>query len=268
METVGAAEAGRGGLPNEQVIAGSQGDLGAVGAVPAGTPPDAAGDPSGDADGTSGLLAGAAGRVRAAAAALRQRAEAAAATQHHKEPHSAAAGGPAEGLLQADEPPAPVPGPPPAEPPGVPRLLQQTAAWSWRILLVGLLIYVAFRVASTLRLVVLPCLAALLLTALLQPLTSRLRRAGLPSLAATWCTILATIALLAAVGTLAANRVSADYPMLSSDIKHTAKEIQTSLAGAPFHINSSRLQHYSNQLVHFLSQHQSLVAGTVVAVSL
>ena len=66
---------------------------------------------------------------------------------------------------------------------GVPRLLAQAAAWSWRILLVGLLIYVGFRVANTLRLVVLPCLAALLLTALLQPLTSRLRRTGMPSLA-------------------------------------------------------------------------------------
>jgi len=40
--------------------------------------------------------------------------------------------------------------------------------------------------------------------------------------------------------------------------------LATSLAGAPFHVSSSRLQRYSDQLVHFLSQHQSLVAGTVV----
>ena len=57
----------------------------------------------------------------------------------------------------------------------MPRFLRQGAAWSWRLLLIGLLIYVAFRVASALRLVVLPCLAALLLTALLHPLTARLR---------------------------------------------------------------------------------------------
>src|SRR6266704_695861 len=69
----------------------------------------------------------------------------------------------------------------PWEPP-VPSLLQRAAAWSWRLLVVGILIYVLFRVASALRLVVLPCIAALLLTALLQPLTERLRRAGMPSL--------------------------------------------------------------------------------------
>jgi predicted PurR-regulated permease PerM len=112
--------------------------------------------------------------------------------------------------------------------------------------------------------VVLPCLAALLLTALLHPLTERLRKFGLPSLAATWCTILAVIVVLAAVGTLLANRVSADYPQLSAEVRHTARQVQVSLAGPPFHLSSLRLQQYSNQLVQFLSQHKSLVAGTVV----
>jgi predicted PurR-regulated permease PerM len=151
----------------------------------------------------------------------------------------------------------------PREPP-VPGLLQRAAAWSWRLLVVGLLIYVAFRVAIALRLVVLPCIAALLLTALLQPLTGRLRRAGMPALAATWCTILAAIVVVAGIGTLSANRVSADYPRLQTEVKHTAHEVQASLAGPPFHLNSVRLQQYYNDVVHFLSQHKSLVAGTVV----
>jgi predicted PurR-regulated permease PerM len=146
----------------------------------------------------------------------------------------------------------------------VPAFLQRAAAWSWRLLVVGLLVYVAFRVASALRLVVLPCIAALLLTALLQPLTARLRRAGMPSLAATWCTVLAAVVVLAGISVLAANRVSADYPRLQGEVKHTAHQVQHSLAGPPFHLSSARLQQYSNQLVHFLSQHKSVIAGTVV----
>jgi predicted PurR-regulated permease PerM len=149
------------------------------------------------------------------------------------------------------------------EPP-VPGALQRAAAWSWRLLVIGLLIYVAFRVASALSLVVLPVIAALLLTALLQPLTARLRRGGMPSLAATWCTVLAAIVILAGITILAANRVSADYPRLQIEVKHTAHVVQASLAGSPFHLNSVRLQQYSNDLVRFLSQHKSLIAGTVV----
>ncbi len=77
-------------------------------------------------------------------------------------------------------------------PPGaqVPGWLQRAAGWCWRLLLVGIVVYLAFRVASMLKLVVLPCVAALLLTALLQPVQARLRQTGLPALAATWCTLL------------------------------------------------------------------------------
>ena len=152
----------------------------------------------------------------------------------------------------------------PAREPAVPRALQRAADWSWRLLLIGLLIYVAFRVASALALVVLPCIAALLLTALLQPLTARMRRAGMPSLAATWCTVLAAVVILAGLGILTANRVSADYPRLQKEVKHTAHEVQSSLAGSPFHLSSARLDQYYEQFTHFVSQHQSLIAGTVV----
>ncbi len=166
------------------------------------------------------------------------------------------ANGPAGGLRAPADPRLP-------REPAVPGVLQRAAAWSWRLLVVGLLVYVAFRVASALSLVVLPCFAALLLTALLQPLTARLRR-KMPSLAATWCTVLAAVAVLAGIGVLAANRVSADYPRLSGEVKHTAHQVQASLAGPPFHLSSARLNQYYTELTHFLSQHKSLIAGTVV----
>src|SRR5579875_2501784 len=147
----------------------------------------------------------------------------------------------------------------PAESQGVPGLLQRAAAWSWRILLVGLLIYVAYRVATTLRLVVLPCIAALL-----QPVSSRLKRTGMPALAATWCTVLAVAVILGGIAMLAANRASADYPTLASEVRHTAHELQAALSGPPFHLSSQRLEQISGDLVSFLSQHRSLVAGTVL----
>ncbi len=146
----------------------------------------------------------------------------------------------------------------------VPRLLRQAAAWSWRILLVGLAIYLAFRAASALRLVVLPLIAALLLTALLQPLTSRLRRVGMPSLAATWCTALIAILVVAALGFLAASRVGADYPILAAEAKRTTTDVQHYLAGPPFHLNGSRLQQLASKIGQYLAAHKSAIAGTVL----
>src|SRR5215467_4159945 len=147
----------------------------------------------------------------------------------------------------------------------IPNWLQQAAGWSWRLLLIGILLYAAFRVASILRLVILPCVAALLLTALLQPLTLRLRRFGLSALAATWCTVLAALAVLAGVAALAATRTSADYQRLVTDVGNTTNDLQRWLAGAPFHLHRAGLTQLSNRLLNFLKQHQSAVAGTVVS---
>jgi predicted PurR-regulated permease PerM len=149
--------------------------------------------------------------------------------------------------------------------PRVPGWLERAAGWAWRLIILGVLIYLTFRVISVLRLVVLPCVAALLLTALLQPLTQRLRQAGLPALAATWCTFLAALAVLAGVVVLAATRTSADYQRLVTDVGNTSDDLQRWLAGPPFHLHRAGLEHLSNRFVTFLKQHQSEVAGTVVS---
>ena len=151
-------------------------------------------------------------------------------------------------------------------PPGVsvPVWLQTGAAWSWRLLLIGAALYVASRIAGVLYIVVVPCAAALLLTALLQPLTARLRRAGMPSLAATWCTMLVAAAVLTGIITLVANRVSVDYPSLLAESKHTVKQVESWLAGPPFRIKSANVQNALNNIPRFLSQHKALVEGTVL----
>jgi predicted PurR-regulated permease PerM len=174
-----------------------------------------------------------------------------------------AAGQPAgQGPAEGTEPEQAAPPAPDAQ---IPRLLQQAAAWSWRLLLTALLIYITFRLAVELRLVVLPFIAALLLTALLQPLTARLKRAGLAPLLATWCTFLLAIVVIAGAISLFADRVSADYTTLASEVTKTAREVQHSLAGAPFHLNARRLQTYTNELGTYLSQHKGEIAGTVLA---
>jgi predicted PurR-regulated permease PerM len=146
----------------------------------------------------------------------------------------------------------------------VPSWLQTGAAWSWRLLLLAVAIYLIARVLGILYIVVVPCVAALLLTAVLQPLTSRLRRAGLPALAATWVTLLIAALVLGGLVLLVANRVSADYPTVLAEAKHTSAQVQSWLAGPPFHVKNSNVQKFLNNIPSYLSKHKSLVEGTVV----
>jgi predicted PurR-regulated permease PerM len=147
----------------------------------------------------------------------------------------------------------------------VPRLLQQTAAWSWRLLLTGLVIYLAFRLAVQLRLVILPLIAALLLTALLQPFASRLRQRGMAPVLATWCLLLLALIVIGGAIALITNQIADQYQVLFSEVQHTANQILHSLAGPPFHVHSARLHTLTRNLLHYISQHKSVVAGTVLA---
>ena len=143
----------------------------------------------------------------------------------------------------------------------VPGWLQTGAAWSWRLLLLAAALYLIARVIGVLYIVVVPCTAALLLTALLQPLTARLRRAGLPGLAATWATLLIAALVFGGIVLLVTNRVSADYPTLVDETRHTTTQVESWLAGPPFHIKSSNVL---NNIPGYLSKHKALVEGTVV----
>lgn len=147
---------------------------------------------------------------------------------------------------------------------GVPAWLRTGADWSWRLVLVALAVYILARVALFFHIVLVPCAAAILLTAVLQPLVYKLRRAGLPPLAATWCVMLGAIAVLAGAVTLVTTRVTDEYPQLVVQVRHVTAQVQKWLAGPPFHVHTGNLSKLSDDIVRYLSQHKSLVEGTVL----
>jgi predicted PurR-regulated permease PerM len=155
-------------------------------------------------------------------------------------------------------------GPAPPAPDAVPRWLRVSAGWSWRLLLLAGLLYVAGKVAAVLYIVIVPFAAAILLTALLQPLTARLRRAGLGPLAATWCTLLLAFALIGGAVWLVTARVEAEYPALVTQVGHTSTQIQSWLASSPFHIRTGNLEKVTDNLVNYLSKHRSVAEGAAL----
>jgi predicted PurR-regulated permease PerM len=146
----------------------------------------------------------------------------------------------------------------------VPRWLRISAGWAWRLLLLAALLWVAGKVASLLYLVIVPFAAAILLTALLQPLEARLRRSGLGALSATWCTLLLAFALIGGAVWLVTTRVEAEYPTLVNQVRRTSTQIQSWLGSSPFHIRTGNLQKISDNLVNYLSQHRATAEGAAL----
>lgn len=146
--------------------------------------------------------------------------------------------------------------------PRVPAVLAAAAAWCWRLIVIGIVVYAVAYIVDSLRLVVLPCAIALLLCALLYPITERLRR-WMPSLAATWVTMLIALGVLGGVGTFVGIQADDQFPYLVDRIQHTVKQAQHWLVTGPLHLKNSQLQSAVDELLKQLQQQRGKVVGTV-----
>lgn len=145
--------------------------------------------------------------------------------------------------------------------PSVPPLLASAAAFCWRLIVIGVVVYAIFHIIGMLRLVVLPVVIALLLCALLYPVTDRLRR-WMPSLAATWITMLLALAVLGGVGTFVGVQANDEFPELLDNIKKTSADIQHWLVNGPLHLKHSQLQAGVDALLKQVQQQRGKLLNT------
>ncbi|HZB31982.1 MAG TPA: AI-2E family transporter [Streptosporangiaceae bacterium] len=154
--------------------------------------------------------------------------------------------------------------------PGVPPLLAVVAAWCWRLIVIGVVLYALIWLVAFLHLVILPFAAALLLTSLLHPITARLRRWGLPRLAATWTTLLGGLLVIAAVGILIGVQADEQFPRLTEALQQTARDVQNWLVTGPLGLERAQLDQTVETFLQQLQERReeigrSLVRGATVA---
>ncbi|MCT9929519.1 AI-2E family transporter [Planotetraspora sp. A-T 1434] len=147
---------------------------------------------------------------------------------------------------------------------GVPQVLVTLAAWSWRVLLLGAMIYVFSSIVARLSFVVIPVAVAFLLTALLFPLTRRLRGAGLRPIYATWLTMLLGLAVIVGIGFLIGVRANEEFPRLVEQIQLTARNAQDWLLHGPLHLKEAQLAGMVDQLSQQINEQRSQLTQTLL----
>ncbi|MGZ6826967.1 MAG: AI-2E family transporter, partial [Mycobacteriales bacterium] len=146
----------------------------------------------------------------------------------------------------------------------VPPLLVTAAGWAWRLLVVLLALGFLGRLYLRLELATVPLSIALLLTALLRPVTRRLEQAGLPRAPAAVLTVLLGLALLGGIGTFVVNRAVAEYPQLVDQIDRLVREGQDWLVRGPLKLDRSSVDHAGTDLVDLLRARQGMVVSSVL----
>jgi predicted PurR-regulated permease PerM len=147
----------------------------------------------------------------------------------------------------------------------VPFLLRAAAGWAWRLLVLVGAVWVLGQVARKLELAVVPLLAAVLLSALLQPVNARLQRLRLGRGFASVLTVLLAVTVLGGVGAFVANRAIAGYPQLVDEINHLVVRTQDWLVTGPLHLDRDSVTHVGSKLVDYLRSRQGQLVTSAVS---
>ncbi|WP_093262401.1 AI-2E family transporter [Thermostaphylospora chromogena] len=148
--------------------------------------------------------------------------------------------------------------------PLVPPVLARMAAWSGCLILLGVVVYYFAQILATLRFVVLPVAIALLLTALMFPLTHRLRNAGVRPIWATWITMLVAFAVLVGTGWIIGIRANEEFPRLAEQVQRSVGDVQRWLTTGPLQLQESQLSAWADEVIRQLNQQRTAIADTVL----
>jgi predicted PurR-regulated permease PerM len=138
----------------------------------------------------------------------------------------------------------------------LPHSLVVGAAWSWRLLLVGVAVYAAVRVLVLLSLVVIPLVAALLLAALLRPVAQLLQR-RLPGPLSALLTLLISAVVLGGLGYLIGLRFARELPSLIEQLVGTVRRLRAVLGGGGGGVGQFQLDQIEGTVINWLQRNQS-----------
>ncbi|MDT5039350.1 MAG: hypothetical protein QOE51_335 [Actinoplanes sp.] len=122
----------------------------------------------------------------------------------------------------------------------VPHTLRISAAWAWRLLMVGLLGWVLLWFISIISIVVIPLAIALLLSAFLSPAVGWMRRKLPPSLA-TFVVLICGLAAVAGTLTLVINQFIDGLSNLITNAGDGIRQIQDWVKTGPLHLSDDQV---------------------------
>jgi putative heme transporter len=129
----------------------------------------------------------------------------------------------------------------------VPWGVDLAAAWAWRFLVIATAGYVIARVIGFLMVIVLPVVVALLIAALVEPVVSWMDRRGVPRGAAAGLVVVAGIAAVIGLLTLAGNQVANGAQDLADSVSEGFAQIVDWLKDGPLHASDTQINGYLDQ---------------------
>lgn len=149
----------------------------------------------------------------------------------------------------------------------VPRGVRVAAAWSWRLIIITAAVIGVFYLLLQVGGVMVPVIVALLLTALLQPGSSWLRRHGVPRSLAALIMLVAGIAVVAGVLTGVITSFVNGFSDLRDNVAASIGTIQDWLQKGPLHVSDKQINAALKAGENWLTDNKGQVTTGALSVS-
>jgi putative heme transporter len=143
--------------------------------------------------------------------------------------------------------------------------LRTAGDYAWRLLAIGTAGYFGIKLLSRLSEVVIPFVVSILITAALQPLAQRLRRAGVGRGAATLLTMLTAVVVFGGLLTIVIVRATQQAPELGDEINNLLPQVKHWLIHGPLRINAKTVNNLNTTISNDITKNSSTIASTALS---
>lgn len=148
----------------------------------------------------------------------------------------------------------------------VPKGLRVATAYSWRLLVVAAAIGVGIWLVIQLKLLIIPLLVAILVTALVWPAFTFLLRHRVPRWLAIVISVIGTIAVIAGLLWLAVWQISREWPEVQASTVTAVNELRQYLIDGPLHLTTQQIDDLLAQGLSLLQQQVELLWSGALAI--
>ncbi|MFD0519684.1 AI-2E family transporter [Paractinoplanes durhamensis] len=147
----------------------------------------------------------------------------------------------------------------------VPHSLRIAAAWSWRLIVVGVIGWALLHFVAIVSIVVVPLAIALLLSALLAPAVTWLLKLHLPRSLATFLVLICGLGAVAGTLTLVISQFVDGVSELTAKASDGIRQIQDWARTGPLHLSDDQVNKAIDQGQTWVNEHTSQLTSTGIA---
>ena len=153
----------------------------------------------------------------------------------------------------------------PSAPGAIPAGLQIAGSYAWRLLAIAAVVGVLVWLVIQFKILVVPLLVAILITALVWPFFTWLQRRGVPKWMAIATTVLGTLAVITALVWLVSWQISAQWDDVTTKAGETVQAFRQFLIDGPLHLSTAQIDQLLDDGIAQLQEQAGALINGVLA---